>query len=203
MKILISIMLTTLCFCSAFISSPVLASPLKNYDRGHFSVDAGGTIPTSLSFSEYMNPKKAASFYFGATAGLGGSSALNYRMNRYRTSGPEKITVNQLNLMHKLIPELAVYAGFVNTRTNVNDMPGSNNSGQIGLQARVDIPLLFTVWGQAGIGNRLKSWEIGVSKALFNNIDLNVSYYDSIFKKLPQDGESKARGINAGLSVKF
>ena len=203
MKLLISVLLSTLYFCSAFITSPVFASPLKNYDRGHFSVDAGGTIPASLHFSEYMNSKKAASFYFGATAGLGGSTALNYRMNRYRTGGSEKITANQLNLMYKLLPQLAVYAGYVNTKTNVNGTSGSSNSGQVGLQARVDIPLLFTVWGQAGVGNKLNSWEIGVSKALFNNIDLNISYYDSIFKNLSQGGEAKARGINAGVSVKF
>ena len=203
MRILISIILTALYFSSVFVASPALAAPLKNYDRGHFSVDAGGTIPTNLSFSDYMHPKKATSLYFGGYAGLGGNTALNYRMNQYRTSGSEKITANQLNLMYKFLPQVAVYAGYLNTRTDVNDISGTSNSGQVGLQARVDIPLLFTVWGQAGIGKKMNSWEIGLTKALFNNIDLNVSYYDSVFKNLSQGGEAKARGINAGVSVTF
>ena len=105
--------------------------------------------------------------------------------------------------MHKVLPQVAAYAGYINTRTNVNGTSGSGNSGQIGLQARVDIPLLFTIWGQAGIGNKLNSWEIGISKPLLNNFDLNLSYYDNTFKDLSQGGHAKARGINAGVTVKF
>lgn len=202
MKLLISVIIAAF-FCAGYNPSPVSASPLKNYEKGHFAIDAGGTIPTDLHFSDFQNPKKAAGYYFGGTAGLGGNTALNYRLNQYRTTGSQRITVNQLNLMHKVIPQVAAYAGYVNTRTNVNGTSGSDNSGQIGLQARVDIPLLFTIWGQAGIGNKLNSWEIGISKPLLNNFDLNLSYYDNTFKDLSQGGNAKARGINAGVTVKF
>ena len=202
MRIFISVVIAAF-FCVGCFPSSVSASHLKNYDKGHFAVDAGGTLPFNLHFSDFKNPKKATSYYFGGTAGLGGNTALNYRLNQYRTTGPERITVNQLNLMHKVIPQVSAYAGYVNTNTNVNDTSGSVNSGQIGLQARFDIPLLFTVWGQAGIGNKLNSWEIGISKPLLNNFDLNLSYYDNNFRNLTQGGNARARGINAGVTVKF
>lgn len=185
------------------VAAPVSASPLKNYDTGHIAVDVGGTLPTNLKFSEYRSPKKATSMYGGATAGLGGNTALNYKFNQFRTDEEEKITVQQLNLMYKVLPQVAAYAGYVNAKTTIGDLSRTSHSGQVGLQARVDIPLLFTVWGQAGLGNKMNSWEIGISKPLFNNLDLNVSYYDNKFKKLDQGGEAKAKGIHAGITVTF
>ena len=202
MKKPVSIFTATL-FFAILVSATASASPLKNYGQGHFAIDAGATIPTNLHFTDYTNPKKATGFYFGGTAGLGGKTAVNYKMNQFRTDGSEKITAQQLNLMYKIIPQVAAYAGYVNAKTDVNHVSKSSNSGQIGLQARFDIPLLFTVWGQAGIGNKMNSWEIGISKPLFNNLDLNVSYYDNTFKKLSQGGEAKARGVNAGVTLKF
>lgn len=188
---------------TTIVTATVSASPLKNYETGHAAIDIGGTFPTNLKFSDYWSHKKAASVYGGVTVGLGGNTAVNYKFNQYRTSGDEKITAQQLNLMYKVLPQVAVYAGYVNARTTVDERSRTSNSGQIGVQARVDIPLLFTVWGQAGVGNKMNSWEIGLSKPLLNNLDLNISYYDNKFKKLDQGGEAKAKGIHAGVTLKF
>lgn len=194
---------TATLLCAVIFSSVASAAPLKNYDSGHFVIEAGGTLPTNLHFSDYSHPKKAASMYGGGTVGLGRKTALNYRFDQFRTSGSEKITAQQVNLMYKALPPVSVFAGYLNAKTTVGDTTSTSNSGQVGVQARVDIPLLFTVWGRTGVGNKMNSWEIGLTKPLFNNLDFDLSYHDAKFKNLNQGGSAKARGINLGLSMKF
>lgn len=145
---------------------------------------------------------KKVSTYGGVTAGLGGRTALHYRYDQYR-SNQDDIQTNQLNLMYQVIPGLSVYGGYVHAKTDVADWDKSSDSAQVGLQGRFDIPLLFTVWGTAGYGDKLNSFEIGVSKPLLNNLDVDVSYYSNRFKKLDQGGDAESRGVRAGLTIKF
>ena len=193
----------TTILCAVVLASGTSAAPLKNHDSGHFAIEVGGTLPTNLHFSDYGHPKKATSMYGGGTVGLGGKTAVNYRFNQFRTSGSEKITAQQVNLMYKVLPPVSVFAGYLNAKTTVDDATSTSNSGQVGVQTSVDIPLLFTVWGRAGVGNKINSWEIGLAKPLFNNLDFDLSYYDAKFKNLDQGGSAKARGLNLGLSMKF
>ncbi|MEE3381971.1 MAG: hypothetical protein VZQ81_09015 [Succiniclasticum sp.] len=192
-----------LCGCGCFYyGGQACASPLKNYEPGHVAVSAGGNIPTNMHFTEYDTDSKKASVYGGVTAGIGSNTALNYKYDTYKTSSDE-ITTNQLNLMYQFIPGLSVYGGYLHAKTDLADMDRNSNSGQIGLQGRIDIPLLFTVWGSAGYGNKLNSFEIGVSKPILNNLDVDVSYYDNRFKDLDQGGDATTRGVRAGLTIKF
>ena len=94
----------TTILCAVVLASGTSAAPLKNYDSGHFAIEVGGTLPTNLHFSDYGHPKKATSMYGGGTVGLGGKTAVNYRFNQFRTSGSEKITAQQVNLMYKVLP---------------------------------------------------------------------------------------------------
>ena len=185
------------------VCSTAAASPLKNYNPGAVGVSVGGNIPTSMYFSDYSTHGKSSSWYGDATLGLGHNTALNYRYNLYKTKDSSKVKFQQTNLMYKVLPVLSAYAGYVNTTADVDGRSKSTNSGQIGLQARVDLPLLFTVWGRAGVGNKLNTMEIGVSKPLLNNLEVDLSYYDNKFKKLSQGGSATTRGINAGLTLNF
>ena len=202
MNKLLTIALAGALVCTAF-SPAVQASPLKSYNAGNVAISAGLNAPTSLNFTEHANYGKKGSFYAGATAGLGHNLGLNYKYNQYKTSEDPSETANQVNLMYKVLPWLDIYGGYVNAKTDVNGSSHTSNSGQVGLQARYDIPLLFTVWGNVGVGNKLNSYEFGVSKALLNNLELDLSYYDSRFKDIEQGGDMKAHGLNLGLTVKF
>lgn len=188
--------------CAAF-SPAAQASPLKSYKTGNVAVSAGLSAPTSLNFTEHDNYGKKGSFYAGATVGLGQNLGLNYKYNQYKTSEDPSVTAQQVNLMYKVLPWVDIYGGYVNAKTQVDGSSHTSNSGQVGLQARYDIPLLFTVWGNIGVGSKLNSYELGVSKALLNNLELDLSYYDSRFKNIDQGGDVKAHGINLGLTVKF
>lgn len=186
------------------ITTVCAASPLKNYDMGKTAIDIGITAPTSNNYEGVSVGSKKTAPYAGITVGLGNKTAINYKWNQYKNSGSTKVEAQQLNLMYKVLPVLDVYAGYVNSDVKLHGNSRDTNSGQLGLQGRVELPFLCTVWGRAGVGNKLNSYEIGLSRALVSNVELNLSYYDNKFKDSAPDGiDVKTKGVNVGVTVKF
>ena len=198
-----SLSLLTAALLALGLSTTAFASPLKNYDAGHVAVDVGVTLPSSIKGDNYKM-SKSDSTYAGATVGIGSNMALNYKWNNYKAD-QAKTRAQQFNLMYKVLPGLSAYAGYLNADTSSDLFSGkTKNSGQVGLQAAYDIPLLFTVWGNVGVGTKNAGYEVGVSKAILNNVELNASYYDQKFNDaLGGDKDMKAKGINLGVTVKF
>lgn len=191
-----AICLATTCSLSAY------ASPLKNYDAGKVAIDAGITLPSSLKGDNYKF-SKSNSTYLGATVGIGQKTALNYKWNNYKAD-EAKTRTQQFNLMYKVLPGISAYAGYLNADTSGDFGDKTKNSGQIGLQAAYDIPALFTVWGNVGYGNRNSGYEIGISKPILNNLEVNASYYNQTFDDaFGEDLDMKAKGVNLGLTLKF
>lgn len=198
----IAITLAASLLMAASLSAAALASPLKNYNPGKIAVDAGISLPSSIEGGNYKM-SKSDSTYFGATAGIGSNMALNYKWNNYKAD-QGKTRAQQVNLMYKVLPGISAYAGYLNADTSTDSGGKNKNSGQVGLVAAYDIPLLFTVWGNIGVGNKNGGYEIGISKPIFNNVELNASYYDQKFNDaLGDDKDMKAKGVNLGLTVKF
>ena len=195
--------LTAAAIMTACFSTSAFAAPLKNYDVGKFSVDAGITFPSSLKGGNYKMSKSDSSYY-GATVGIGKRMALNYQWDKYKGSDGD-LTAQQFNLMYQLLPNVSAYAGWLGADADVDFVNGKKkNSAHAGLQAHFDIPLLFTVYGNVGVGTKSNAYEIGISKPLFNNIELNLSYYDGKFKDvIDGDEEMRAKGVQMGVTVKF
>ena len=195
--------LTAAAIMTACFSTSAFAAPLKNYDVGKFAVDAGITFPSSLKGGNYKMSKSDSSYY-GATVGIGKRMALNYQWDKYKGSDGD-LTAQQFNLMYQLLPNVSAYAGWLGADADTENYGGKKkNSAHAGLQAHFDIPLLFTIYGNVGVGTKSNAYEIGISKPLFNNIELNLSYYDGKFKEILDDGEDmKAKGVQMGVTVKF
>ena len=195
--------LTAAAIMTACFSTSVFAAPLKNYDVGKFAVDAGITFPSSLKGGNYKMSKSDSSYY-GATVGIGKRMALNYQWDKYKGSDGD-LTAQQFNLMYQLLPNVSAYAGWLGADADTERYGGKKkNSAHAGLQAHFDIPLLFTVYGNVGVGTKSNAYEIGISKPLFNNIELNLSYYDGKFKDvIDGDEEMRAKGVQMGVTVKF
>ena len=188
-----SLSLMTAALLALGLSTTAFASPLKNYDAGHVAIDAGVTLPSSVKGDNYKM-SKSNSTYAGATVGIGNDMALNYKWNNYKAD-EAKTRAQQFNLMYKVLPGLSAYAGYLHADTSSDIASGkTKNSGQVGL----------TVWGNVGVGTKNAGYEIGVSKAIFNNIELNASYYDQKFNDaFGDDKDMKAKGVNLGVTVKF
>ena len=195
--------LTAAAIMTACFSTSAFAAPLKNYDVGKFAVDAGITFPSSLKGGNYKMSKSDSSYY-GATVGIGKRMALNYQWDKYKGSDGD-LTAQQFNLMYQLLPNVSAYAGWLGADADTERYGSKKkNSAHAGLQAHFDIPLLFTVYGNVGVGTKSNAYEIGISKPLFNNIELNLSYYDGKFKDvIDGDEEMRAKGVQMGVTVKF
>ena len=106
--------------------------------------------------------------------------------------------------MYKVLPGISAYAGYLNADTSGDFGGKTKNSGQVGLQAAYDIPALFTVWGNVGYGNRNSGYEIGISKPILNNLEVNASYYNQTFDDaFGENLDMKAKGVNLGLTLKL
>ena len=195
--------LTAAAIMTACFSTIAFAAPLKNYDAGKFAIDAGITFPSSLEGGNYKMSKSDSSYY-GATVGIGKRMAVNYNYDQFKGSDGD-LTAQQFNLMYQVLPNVSAYAGWLGAEADTDKYGGKKkNSGHIGLQAHFDIPLLFTVWGNVSAGTKSTAYEIGITKPLFNNIELNLSYYNGKYKELLNDGEDmKAKGVQMGVTVKF
>ena len=194
--------LTAAAIMTACFSTSAFAAPLKNYDAGKFAIDAGVTLPSTLKGGNYKM-SKSDSGYYGATVGIGKRMAVNYNYDQFK-GGDGDLTAQQFNLMYQLLPNVSAYAGWVGAEADTNFGGKKKNSAHAGLQAHFDIPLLFTVWGNVSAGTKSTAYEIGISKPLFNNIELNLSYYDGKYKDLlADDAEMKAKGVQMGVTVKF
>ena len=195
--------LTAAAIMTACFSTSAFAAPLKNYDAGKFAIDAGITFPSSLEGGNYKMSKSDSSYY-GATVGIGKRMAVNYNYDQFKGSDGY-LTAKQFNLMYQVLPNVSAYAGWLGAEADTDKYGGKKkNSGHIGLQAHFDIPLLFTVWGNVSAGTKSTAYEIGITKPLFNNIELNLSYYDGKYEELLNDGEDmKAKGVQMGVTVKF
>ena len=195
--------LTAAAIMTACFSTSAFAAPLKNYDAGKFAIDAGITFPSSLKGGNYKMSKSDSSYY-GATVGIGKRMALNYQWDKYKGSDGN-LTAQQFNLMYQLLPNVSAYAGWLGADADTERYGGKKkNSAHAGLQAHFDIPLLFTVYGNVDVGTKSSAYEIGISKPLFNNIELNLSYYDGKFKDvIDGDEEMRAKGVQMGVTVKF
>ncbi len=140
---------------------------------------------------------------FGATVGIGQKTALNYKWNNYKAD-EAKTRAQQFNIMYKVLPGISAYAGYLNADTSGDFGGKTKNSGQIGLQAAYDIPALFTVWGNVGYGNRNSGYEIGISKPILNNLEVNASYYNQTFDDaFGEDLDMKAKGVNLSLTLQI
>ena len=164
--------LTAATIMTACFSTSAFAAPLKNYDAGKFAIDAGITLPSSLKGGNYKM-SKSDSAYYGATVGIGKRMAVSYNYDQFKGSNGD-LTAQQFNLMYQLLPNVSAYAGWLGAEADTNNYGGKKkNSAHAGLQAHFDIPLLFTVWGNVGVGTKSTAYEIGITKPLFNNIELN------------------------------
>ncbi len=188
--------------CGVCLNGTAQASPLKNYDAGNIAIDAGITLPSSFEGYGYKMDK-SNSGYLGGTVGLGSNTALNYKWNKY-TGDDGKINTHQLNLMYKFMPGLSAYVGYIKADADTEIGGNDKDSIQGGLQASYDIPALFTVWGNIGLGGNSTTYEIGISKPILNNLEVNLSYYDNKFRDaIGRDGDIDASGVNMGLTLKF
>ena len=176
----------------------------QNYNAGKVAVDLGLNVPTSNTYEGHSVGSKKSVSLCRYHRRPWQQYRCQLQMESIQNSGSNKVEAQQLNLMYKVLPVLDVYAGYVDSDIKLHGDSRSRSSGQVGVQGRVELPFLCTLWGRAGVGNKLNSYEIGLSRTLVSNVELNLSYYDNKFKdSAPGGSDVKTKGVNMGITVKF
>lgn len=180
--------------CAMSICGSAFAAPSVDFDKGRVSASLG--IP--LVDSHYKVESFDKHYGYGdVTVGLGGNLALNYRHNGYNADGNDiRFRSDEYNVMYKVLPNIALYGGYVkgtaSSEKSANEL--SKDQVQVGARVSLELPLLFTVWADGAYSPDMRGFELGVSRPIMNNLDLDVTYFNE---------NDKVKGIKTGLTVKF
>ena len=180
--------------CAMGVCSSVFAAPSVDFNKGSISASLG--IP--LVDSHYKVESFDKHYGYGdVTVGLGGNLALNYRHNGYNADGTDiRFRSNEYNVMYKVLPNVAVYGGYIEGTASSEKFGRevSKDQAQIGARVSLALPLLFTVWADGAYSSDMKGFELGISRPIMNNLDLDVAYFNE---------NDKIKGVKTGLTVKF
>ncbi len=206
--------------CIALITATAFAAPQTDIKKGETAIDIGVISPkealSGWDFPGKSNPD------IGITSGLSDRYALQYKYHgltskEHITSNPltnEHLELNtqELNILYKLSKNTDVFIG-------VNRLQGDDiepirtlsyetkNTFQYGITSKIPLGNNIDAWGTVATGSDLLSCELGVSKSLSKNTDLNL-YYRYMENKninlkhfIPFDFESNGFGL--GITMKF
>ena len=176
----------------------------------------------------------------GLTVGLGNKFAFQYKNNHgdskkylvndiiygYAINGTihSELKAQEFNMLYKVDKSLSAFLGYTTAKASLHasgtvdgqpaagSLAGNSANGyQVGLIGTTLIGDKAVAYGVLGIGNKISSYEIGLSYEVAKDIDLNIFYKDTKYKKLKleyngtQSGEFdyKASGIGYGVTFKF
>lgn len=142
-----------------------------------------------------------------------------------------KVRAEEYNLLYRLNPNLSVFAGATRVKGTVtwngtvdyilgngmhiyDPVVGSDadsvDGHQFGFIAATKLADKMTGWTTVGWGNKVESWEVGLSYQVADNVDLNLSYSGVKYKGLQTtilgnsiDYSLTTSGIGVGLTYKF
>lgn len=207
------------------VSSVGFASPLTDYSQGKVAVDLSVRSSNDVTADGNDYDGKTSNFNYGVTVGLGNNLAFQYKQDNADTknysdfngpsvSGHAELESNQYNILYQVNPNVSAFVGLTNTKpqlkTSDGDWNGKNSTGyQVGVVATVPIADKTTAYASLGYGDKIEDYEFGLGYAVATNLELNVGYKDTKYKKLQlQDPDTndfnyKVHGLTYGITYKF
>jgi len=200
------------------VSSVGFASPLTDYSQGKVALDLSVRSSNDVTADGIDFDGKTSNVNYGVTVGLGNKFAFQYKQDnadakdKYFGAGislhPE-LASNQYNVLYQINPNVSAFVGLTNTQPTLNSQDGKHATGyQVGVIGTVPIGDKATAYASLGYGDKIEDYEFGLGYAIAPNLELNVGYKDTKFKKLNMnDGDSdftyKAHGLTYGVTYKF
>lgn len=186
----------------AMAGTMVYASPMTNYHTNQGEVNLG-MWQTKADNSFYKSGKEW-NFTGGLIYGIDEGRALQYQ---YYSLGTDDTNGNsqELNLLHTLRPDVAVYGGYNRIRMTDFGAYGdrTNNVIQVGLIARHPLTDNLDIYGKGALGTRNTTiWEAGVNYELDRDLDVNAGYR-YLNTKFNSEKNNTYSGFLAGISYRF
>ena len=184
-------------------SSVVLASPINDYSKGSLNVDVSMSISPEYDINGYIIDGKDK-LGIGATYGLGTNWAVGAKYNSFTLKGSDsKVDFYTINALYKINDNFSAIVGYDKQNYDV-----ANTSGiHVGILGQTQLADKLKGWASLTTGSHLHGYEVGLGYELQNNLDFNVSYNETTYKKVDFDSgyypEHKIKGVNAGLTFKL
>lgn len=205
------------------LSGAAVAAPLTDYSAGKTSIDISYMPNLDLSVDGDSTDGKSKSVDVGVTFGLGNNLALQYIHNSAKTDTTylssslnfkDEITVQQFNILYKVAENASVFAGYTQAKddlvTSIGTFSGKSIKGyQVGLQGNLPINGKLSSYGIISAGNKITSYELGLTQQINTNLDVNLFYKNLKYKDLEYNDEpdykfdGKADGVGIGITYKF
>lgn len=220
MKKLLSVSLCAL-FLIAFTSIG-FASPLMDYSQGKGALDISIKPNTDITLESGDGSTdvdgKHGNLDAGLTYGLGKGWAVQYRYGTADTksySGKSiDVRAQEFNVLRKVDKNVSAFVGATWVKPDFNGFSGihgnSTTGYQVGLIGVAPLDKKTSLYGIVGVGNKINSYEAGLSYAFGKELELNVGYKYAKYKDLDAGSSDKsgnfdytAKGFQYGLTYKF
>jgi len=221
-----------------FLFSAVgFASPLTDFSQGKASIDINWRPSSNLKYPEGKLDGNNNNFDFGLTIGLGDKFGFQWQNQTAKSknysgtitvggnvltgSANTKLTANQFNILYSLDKSVVAFVGYTQAKNEI-DLRGTYNGNpfsgtiagktvngwQAGFAGSFPLGDKFFGYGSVGFGNKITSFEIGITYEFSKNAELNLFYKSTEYKDLQFKGEPdkydlKVDGPGIGLTFKF
>lgn len=204
------------------VSSVGFASPLTDYSQGKVALDLSVRSSNDVTADGTDFDGKTSNVNYGVTVGLGNKFAFQYKQDnadakdKYDSvgvNGHPELGSNQYNVLYQLNPNVSAFVGLTNTQPTLKSTFGSQDGKhttgyQVGVIGTVPLGDKTTAYASLGYGDQIEDYELGLGYAVAQNLELNVGYKDTKFKKLnmnqgDSDFDYKAHGLTYGVTYKF
>lgn len=193
-----------------FITSMAFASPMTDYSKGNTTLDFTINPKADIDAKgEYDHHKYSASnldgskysMSIGITRALSDKLAIQYKQQRPESkdywidiedvslSVKAKIESDEFNILYKLNPNVSLFAGIDKNQLKGTlvgiDVSGiENNATHIGIIGTHKFNDKSTLYGIASTSTYKNNFEIGVGYALSKDVEFNLTYDYTKYKKL-------------------
>ena len=200
----------------ALSTSVALASPM-DMEEGKTNVYVGATFGGDTEV-EGLELDGDTGFYGGVTYGINDKWGVQVDYNSYgseiaegRNSLELDVEALEINAVYKLNPNLNAFVGYVTADADLDlkiggqaaQTAGEDTSGvQIGLMGNYPIADKLDAFGKIAIGNNSNMYELGVSYAVAENWNIDLSYRNAEYKDF-DDVDGEIDGFRLGVSASF
>lgn len=208
--------------CSLFLiafTAVGFASPLMDYSQGKGALDVSIKPNSDITVESGGSTDidgKHGNLDAGVTYGLGKEWAVQYRYGtadaKKYTWGSVHVRAQEFNVLRKVDKNVSAFVGATWVRPEFNGSISANGDTttgyQVGLVGVAPLDKKTSLYGIVGAGNKISSYEAGLSYAMTKELELNVGYRyakykDLEIKSLDRSFDYTAKGFQYGLTYKF
>lgn len=203
--------------------SVTAASPITN-EQGRWNIEAGAMFTHSNDL-DYDNGYAIdldgdTSFYGAVTYNINDKWGIQLDYSHYDSAYDfgdsyqyeNQLDATEVNLLYRLDPKLDLFFGYVYAGVDIDytgkncdiDIDSAHIEGiQFGVMGRYPLNNKLKTFGKLALGDHSRIYELGLSYAITNRWNVNLSYRDAQYQDLADFTDISYDGLRLGISTSF